>query len=218
MLLFVRPANGVYLRPKVVRLKGKSFVDEIAVVKKDMPNFFVEAMTISAGKVHTEVKEIVVPPESRVLDVAVKPSAATFKPGEKATVQVKLTDMQGKPFVGSTVLAVYDKSVEYISGGSNVQEIKEFFWKWRRSHSPASETSLERRFRKSSAFQRSMDAEPGHLWRKRRRRGHRSNGDAWTALRHDVPRRRYQDVLACEIVGAGRRTSRSCRRCSRERC
>ena len=44
------------------------------------------------------------------------------------------------------MLAVYDKSVEYISGGSNVQEIKEFFWKWRRSHTPASETSLERRF------------------------------------------------------------------------
>jgi uncharacterized protein YfaS (alpha-2-macroglobulin family) len=146
ILLFVRPANGVYLRPKIVRLQGKSFVDEIAVVKKDMPNFFIEAMTISSGKVHTEVKEIVVPPESRVLDVAVKPSAATFKPGEKAQVQVKLTDMQGKPFVGSTVLAVYDKSVEYISGGSNVQEIKEFFWKWRRSHSPASETSLERHF------------------------------------------------------------------------
>ena len=32
----------------------------------------------------------------------------------------------GSPFVGSTVLAVYDKAVEYISGGSNVPDIKEF--------------------------------------------------------------------------------------------
>lgn len=146
VLLFVRPANGVYLRPKVVRLDGKCFVDEIAVTKKDMPNFFVEALTISQGKLHTEVKEIVVPPESRVLEVAVLPSAETYKPGQKADIRVKLTDLAGQPFVGSTVVAVYDKAVEYISGGSNVQNIKEFFWKWRRSHSPSSETTLQRFF------------------------------------------------------------------------
>ena len=34
------------------------------------------------------------------------------------------------------MVAIYDKSVEYISGGSNVPEIKEFFWKWRRHHDP----------------------------------------------------------------------------------
>jgi uncharacterized protein YfaS (alpha-2-macroglobulin family) len=146
VLLFVRPANGVYLRPKIVRLQGKSFIDEIAVVKKDMPNFFIEAMTISAGKVYSEVKEIIVPPESRVLDVAVQPSAENFRPGQKAKVQLKLTDFNGKPFIGSTVVAVYDKAVEYVSGGSNVQNIKEFFWKWRRSHSPAAETTLGRNF------------------------------------------------------------------------
>ena len=30
VLLFVRPTNGVYLPPKVIRLKGKSTVEEIA--------------------------------------------------------------------------------------------------------------------------------------------------------------------------------------------
>src|SRR5207302_4257279 len=34
VLLFVRPTNGVYLAPKVLRLKGKSTVEEVAVVKK----------------------------------------------------------------------------------------------------------------------------------------------------------------------------------------
>ena len=65
-----------------------------------------------------------------------------FKPGQRAKVQLKLTDYAGKPFVGSTVIAIYDKSVEYISGGSNVPEIKEFFWKWRRSHNPVTESNL----------------------------------------------------------------------------
>ena len=82
------------------------------------------------------------PPEKRVLNVEVLPSQTEYKPGQKATVKVKLTDFFGKPFVGSTVVSVYDKSVEYISGGSNVPEIKEFFWKWRRHHYPQTESSL----------------------------------------------------------------------------
>jgi uncharacterized protein YfaS (alpha-2-macroglobulin family) len=146
VLLFVRPANGVYLAPKVIRLDGKSALEEIDVVKKDMPNFFVEALTISDGKLHSEIKEIVVPPESRVLNVEVKPSKTTYKPGQKARVEFKLTESDGKPFVGSTVVSVYDKAVDYIAGGSNVSDIKEFFWKWRRSHYPQNQSSLDRSF------------------------------------------------------------------------
>ena len=146
VLLFVRPANGVYLPPQVIRLQGKSTVQEIGVVQKDMPNFFVEAVTISDGRVFNAVREIVVPPEKRVLSVEVQPSSDSYRPGEKAKVKLKLTDFHGKPFIGSTVVAIYDKSVEYISGGSNVPEIKEFFWKWRRHHHPQTETNLQRYF------------------------------------------------------------------------
>ena len=48
--------------------------------------------------------------------------------------------------IRSLVASIYDKSVEYISGGSNVPEIKEFFWKWRRQHNPSQATSLARSF------------------------------------------------------------------------
>ena len=144
VLLFLRPANGVYLPPRMIHIDGKSTVYDVKVEKKDMPNFFIEAVTVSGGKVYSEAKEICVPPEKRVLSVDVKPSSETYKPGEKATVDVKLTDFDGKPFVGSTVIAIYDKSVEYISGGSNVPNIKEFFWKWRRSHNPRGNNNLTR--------------------------------------------------------------------------
>ncbi|MCC7084627.1 MAG: alpha-2-macroglobulin [Pirellulales bacterium] len=142
VLLFPRPANGIYLPPKVLRLKGKSTVEELRVEKKDMPNFFVEAVAIAGGQLHVESREIVVPPESRMLDVAITPSKEEYKPGDKAAVKIKLTDANGKPFVGSTVVAIYDKAVEYIAGGSNVEDIKAFFWKWRRSHYPHNETNL----------------------------------------------------------------------------
>lgn len=146
VVLFIRPTNGVYLPPKFIRLKGKNTVEEIAVVQKDMPNFFIEAFTIADGKYHQEMREVVVPPEKRVINVEVLPSQEEYKPGADAKIKIKLTDTAGKPFVGSTVLTVYDKSVEYISGGSNVPEIKEFFWKWRRQHHPQRDCTLDRIF------------------------------------------------------------------------
>ncbi|MDT8389844.1 MAG: MG2 domain-containing protein [Lentisphaeria bacterium] len=146
VLLFVRPSNGVCLPPKVIHLAGKSAVETIQVSKKDMPNFFVEAVTISDGDVHNVIREIVVPPEKRVLNVDVLPSKKEYLPGEKATIQVKLTDFFGEPFVGSLAMSVYDKSVEYISGGGNVPEIRDFFWKWRRRHSPQIAHNLQRVF------------------------------------------------------------------------
>lgn len=146
VVLFLRPANGIYLAPKVIRLDGKSTVEEVAVIQKDMPNFFIEAFTIANGKLHSELREVVVPPEKRVINVGVLPSQEEYKPGAEAKVKLKLTDIAGKPFVGSTVVSIYDKSVEYISGGSNVPEIREFFWKWRRTHYPQTESTLDRFF------------------------------------------------------------------------
>src|SRR6185437_6973389 len=122
VVLFIRPTNGIYLPPKVIRLKGKSTVEEIGVVMKDMPNFFVEALTVSDAKVRDEMREIVVPPASRVVNVELTPSMSDLKPGQKATVKFKLTGTDGKPVQGSAVVSIYDKAVEYISGGSNVPE------------------------------------------------------------------------------------------------
>lgn len=144
VLLFIRPANGVYLAPKVLHLKGKSVVEEIDVIKKDMPNFFIEAVTVADARVYSETKEIIVPPEKRVLNVAVLPSAKEYKPGEEAIVKVHVTDHTGENFVGSTVVSIYDKSVEYIAGGSNVPDIKKFFWDWRRQHQTNQRTSLNK--------------------------------------------------------------------------
>ncbi len=144
VLLFVKPANGVYPEPTVLRLKGRSAEFAVPVEKRDMPNFFLEAVTVADGKVYCDVREIVVPPEKKVLNVEVKPSKTSYKPGEKGTLTVKVTDLSGQPVVGQAALTLYDKSVEYISGGSNVPEIRDFFWKWRRSHYAGHQTSLDK--------------------------------------------------------------------------
>ena len=143
VLLFVRPMNGLCAKPIVLRMKGKSTVHEISIERTDMPNIFVEAITIADGKIHSEMREIVVPPEQRIANVEVLPSATKYRPGEEATVKLKLTDLDGKPFVGNTVLSVYDASLEYIAA-SSIPEIRSFFWNVRRQHHASIFSTLQR--------------------------------------------------------------------------
>jgi uncharacterized protein YfaS (alpha-2-macroglobulin family) len=147
VLLWLRPANGNYgSRPKVLRLQGKSTVVEVPVAPGDMPNFFIEATTIADARVHSAIRNMIVPPEKKVVDVTLEPSQTKYTPGSEAKVRVKVVGPDGKPFVGSLVMTMYDRAIEYISGGSNVPEMREFFWKWVRSHYPQSEGSLGRMF------------------------------------------------------------------------
>ena len=135
VLLFLRGSGSVAEELQLLKVKGKSREYELKLEKRDMPNTFIEAVTIARGRVVSVVKEIVLPPEKRFLKVEVVPDKGKYKPRENGKVTIRLTDEQGEPFVGSTVLTVYDKSLEYISGGSNVADISKAFWEWKRGYS-----------------------------------------------------------------------------------
>ena len=134
VLLFARASNGIYTKPQIIRLEKRSQIVPIAIEVADMPNFYIEAVCVSNGQVHTVAKEIIVPPANRILGVEVVPNKTRYIPGEGAEVTLKVTDEDGKPFVGSTVVSIYDKALEYIAGGSHVADIKAHFWKWRRRY------------------------------------------------------------------------------------
>ena len=145
VVLFVRPVNGVYPQPKVIQLDGKSSVYELDIAKSDMPNIHVEAFTVADGRFYEATREVVVPPVKRMLTIDVEPSEEKYEPGEKAKVNVKLTNADGKPFQGSTVLAIYDKSLEAVAS-SQVPDIREYFWKWRRNHHRQARVSIHHNF------------------------------------------------------------------------
>lgn len=132
VMLYIRSNGIVHQTPQFLRIEGRSAVVPIEIKAEDMPNFFVHAITIADGQIHEEVREICVPPVKKVVDVRIKPSKTAYKPGEKATVELELRDPNGQPMTGPVVVTIYDKSVEYISGGSQIPDIKEFFWKWKR--------------------------------------------------------------------------------------
>ncbi len=147
----------------MIRLQAKSTVVEIPVASVDQPNFFVEAYTIYDGKFHQETREIFVPPEERVLDVEVTTNKPDYLPGEEAeiTIEVKLPSTNQKDrreteaqsvskendpeTVYSSVLAVYDRSLEQIAPDAIPPDIREFFWKWRRNHHPHSQENLSQK-------------------------------------------------------------------------
>jgi uncharacterized protein YfaS (alpha-2-macroglobulin family) len=140
--LFIRPSAGIAPRPQVLRLDGKSTELSFRIETGDMPNVFLEAFSVRDGVVHSAMREIAVPPAKRLLQMEVKPEADRYQPRGRAKLQVTLRDSDGRPFRGVSVLTVYDKALEYISGGSNVPKIGEYFWKWRRQHHSAADSSL----------------------------------------------------------------------------
>jgi alpha-2-macroglobulin len=141
--LFIRPSDGVYRDPQIIRLEDKSAVVEIRVESNDQPNFFVEAFTVYDGEVHQATREIIVPPADRVLDVQLTANKVEYLPGEEAEVKMKVLGPDGKPVQGSCLIAAYDRSLDQIASDVLPRDIREFFWKWRRSHSPSTRSNLD---------------------------------------------------------------------------
>ncbi len=125
-------ADANPVRPQLLRLSGGTTVVEIPVAAADQPNFFCEAIIVYQGRMYVESREIFVPPAAKTLNVEVTPDQPAYAPGAKADFTVKVTDAEGKPAEGQLVVSMYDRSVEYISGGSNVGDIKAHFWNWKR--------------------------------------------------------------------------------------
>lgn len=135
--LFLRPENGAYGDPIWLKLDGQSAVHRFKLTEADQPNLFAEVMTVRNGRLHQVAKQIVVPPVKRIAKVELIPDKESYLPQEKPSVKVRVLDQNGEPFQGQLVLTGYDKALEYISGGSQVGDIREFFWGWKRSHEPS---------------------------------------------------------------------------------
>jgi len=147
VFLFVKPVMKIYPEPILLELKDGTAEYEIAISKNDMPNFFLEAITIADGKLYRAIKEVFVPPAQSTLNVEIIPDKEKYKPGEQANATIRITDLNGIPLANSSVvISIYDKALEYISAGSNVPDIREFFWKWSREIFPRTFTNISNTF------------------------------------------------------------------------
>lgn len=136
--LFLHIAGGSGREARRIVLDGKSLEVDVPLDLKDMPNIFIEGVTVHGAQVHTAVRQILLPPVSKLIDVTLEPAKSKVKPRETSALRITLRDAEGKPVVGSAVLTIYDKSLEVITGGSNITAIHENFWSWKNSYYPRS--------------------------------------------------------------------------------
>ena len=130
---------------RVLVLTGKSTVVELPIQANDSPNFFVEATVVVDGKVVQEVREILVPPQSHVLNVKLTPSKASCRPGEKGTIAVEATTADGKPAQAELALTAFDQAV-LAFGHDNAPDLRSHYWGSRRSHTFWMASSLQSTF------------------------------------------------------------------------
>lgn len=134
--LFLHVAGSSGREARRIQLNGKSLEVAVPVDLRDMPNMFIEGVTVHGAKIHTAVRQILLPPVSKLIEVTLEPAKNRVKPRETSKLGIILKDADGKPFVGTAVLTVYDKSLEAITGGSNVGVIHENFWTWKNNYYP----------------------------------------------------------------------------------
>ncbi|MCP5545027.1 MAG: alpha-2-macroglobulin [Akkermansiaceae bacterium] len=132
--MFLHIAGPAGREAKRIQLDGKSSEIDVPLDLRDMPNMFVEAVTVHGAQVHKAVKEILLPPASKAIEVTLEPAKDRVKPREKSSLAIILRDENGEPVSGEAVVAIYDKSLEAITGGSNVGPILENFWEWKNSY------------------------------------------------------------------------------------
>ncbi len=140
--LFLHVAGSTGREARRIQLDGKSLEVEVPLDLRDMPNMFIEGVTVYGAKLHTAVRQILLPPVSKMIEVTLEPAKDRVKPRETAKLGITLRDAEGKPVTGTAVLTVYDKALEAITGGSNVGLINENFWTWKNNYYPGSEDAF----------------------------------------------------------------------------
>jgi len=150
--LFLHITDNAAHEAKRIQLDGKSIEVPVPLDLKDMPNMFVEAISVHGAKVHTALRQVFLPPVSKLIEVTLEPAKSKVKPREKSSLKVTLKDAAGKPVTGIAVLAIYDKTLEAITNGSNVPPIHENFWDWKNGYDP-------------SNIENSLQESPGNLMR-----------------------------------------------------
>ena len=137
--------NNHLLSWKLIHVPGKSMVIDVPVGKTHRPNFFIEATTVSDLRLHTQSRNILVPPEQGIIDVTVETDKGEYKPGEQATVKVTARTIDGKPARAQLALSAFDKSVLYIQPEMTPAIAKVFHGQVRR-HYVQSQTNLLEQF------------------------------------------------------------------------
>jgi alpha-2-macroglobulin len=145
-------SRGVLLNWRFIDLLARSTVIDLPIEARHVPNFFVEATLVRNGRLHTEARELFVPPVHGLLNVAVTTDKPVYQPGETGKVAVAVTDLGGKPVRGQVTLTAYDRAVTYIQDEYGPSP-RVFFYGQKRQHTPYTSFSSDQSFQAWGRFE-----------------------------------------------------------------
>ncbi len=113
---------------RVVRFKGTARLLDVPVTDDFTPNIFLGAAMPSNGYVHTDVKQIIVPPKKHFIDVQVEPDAKAYLPrGEARFTITTRSAFDGRPVPAEVAFSVADEAVWAIQSDLTGDPRKFFF-------------------------------------------------------------------------------------------
>jgi len=145
--------NRVLRSYRFIDVPGRSCVIDVPISERHVPNFHVEATLVREGRVHTEVRELFVPPVEGLLNVTIGTDRKEYRPGQEGKVIVSVTDWRWEPVRGQVTLTAFDEAITYIQEEFG-PDPRTFFHGERRHHVPAVDTSLNMLFSPHGTFVR----------------------------------------------------------------
>ncbi|HLJ54821.1 MAG TPA: MG2 domain-containing protein [Chthonomonadaceae bacterium] len=139
-VLLTREANNQILERRLVHVSGRSAEIPIPLSHADVPNVFINAVTIRNGEALEASQELFVPPVSQLAKVSVAADQPAYRPGEKATFHLTATDWHGRPLRAELAVSISDAALAYIQK-AYAPDIRVYYFGDRRSQSVQSANS-----------------------------------------------------------------------------
>lgn len=129
---------------RLVHVTGNTKLIELPIEEKHVPNIFLSALMITDGGVHSDTKQVVVPPVERFLDVAVRSDREQYQPQEEGTLFVTAKDAKGLPVAAEIALGLVDESVKYIQQ-DYAADPRQFYYGNKRTHAVQTQSTLDQK-------------------------------------------------------------------------
>ncbi len=99
---------------QLVHLNGTVKLIQLPVEEKHVPNIFLSATLVNDRQIHSDTKQVIVPPTKNFLNVEVQTDRPIYQPREEGTLTVTTRNDEGKPVSAEVALSLVDESVFYI--------------------------------------------------------------------------------------------------------
>ncbi len=116
----------------VVAMDGSVKLLQVEIRDRHTPNIFLDATLLSDTRLYQDVKELVVPPVRRLLNVSLDMGRESYLPGETINATVTTLDNGGKPVPAEVALGVVDAAV-YAIQADYAPDPRQFFYGDKRS-------------------------------------------------------------------------------------